>query len=333
MSTQTTAEVYQPTTIGPGSNALQNYQAALTTYNFGTYLLNSLVMSIAVVIGKVTLVAGRAHTSSTTNSRTSARSSCSFCSRCCYPFQSGSCPLPADGGSRLDEHLPAITGPYIASATAVFLFRQHFRSIPDSLVETAHVDGVGPFRFLVSVLIPMSRSMIAGVCVITFIYSWNQFLWPLIAVTDKPSQVAQVGIRYIQGGPGRLDTVGRHHGRGGARVVAAACRTAGLPPFASRNHRDSAILIPMSTITLTDLTKHYDSIAAVDGIDLDVLDEEFLVVVGPRAVANRRRFGSSLASRTPRPAPSGSAALMSPTHHPRTVTSLWCSRTTPCIHT
>jgi sn-glycerol 3-phosphate transport system permease protein len=93
----------------------------------------------------------------------------------------------------------ALTGPYIASATAVFLFRQHFMSIPTSLVETAKLDGVGPITFLFKVLIPMSKGMIAGVCVITYIYAWNQYLWPLVAVTDKSSQVVQVGIRYIQG--------------------------------------------------------------------------------------------------------------------------------------
>jgi len=93
----------------------------------------------------------------------------------------------------------ALTGPYIASATAVFLFRQQFMSIPSSLVETAKLDGVGPLQFLFRVLIPMSKGMIAGVCVITYIYSWNQFLWPLVAVTEQRSQVVQVGIRYIQG--------------------------------------------------------------------------------------------------------------------------------------
>ncbi|MCF2164951.1 carbohydrate ABC transporter permease [Halobacterium salinarum] len=225
MSTQTTAEVYQPTTIGPGSNALQNYQAALTTYNFGTYLLNSLVMSIAVVIGKVTL------------SLLAALALVYYelpYERAIFMFVLLTLLLPvpvrivplfqlmADLG--WTNTLLAITGPYIASATAVFLFRQHFRSIPDSLVETAHVDGVGPLRFLVSVLIPMSRSMIAGVCVITFIYSWNQFLWPLIAVTDKPSQVAQVGIRYIQGAA--------QAGLTQWGVIMAAAVLALLPPLA-----------------------------------------------------------------------------------------------------
>jgi len=200
MSTQTTTEVYQVTNVGIGSQGLRNYAAALTEYNFATYMLNSLVMSVVVVVGKVAL------------SLLAALALVYYelpYERAIFMFILLTLLLPvpvrivplfqlmADLG--WTNTLLALTGPYVASATAVFLFRQHFMSIPDSLVETARVDGVGPLRFLFGVLVPMSRGMIAGVCVITFIYAWNQFLWPLIAVTDKSSQVVQVGIRYIQG--------------------------------------------------------------------------------------------------------------------------------------
>jgi sn-glycerol 3-phosphate transport system permease protein len=72
-------------------------------------------------------------------------------------------------------------------------------SIPSSLVENAKLDGVGPLTFLVKVLIPMSKGMIAGVSVITFIYAWNQYLWPLIVISDQSKQVIQVGIKFLQG--------------------------------------------------------------------------------------------------------------------------------------
>ncbi|WP_353633857.1 carbohydrate ABC transporter permease [Halobacterium sp. NMX12-1] len=200
MSTQTTTEVYQVTNLGIGSRGLSNYQAALTEHNFATYMVNSLVMSVVVVVAKVAL------------SLLAALALVYYelpYERAVFMFILLTLLLPvpvrivplfqlmADLG--WTNTLLALTGPYVASATAVFLFRQHFLSIPDSLVETARVDGVGPLRFLFGVLVPMSRGMIAGVCVITFIYAWNQFLWPLVAVTDKSSQVVQVGIRYIQG--------------------------------------------------------------------------------------------------------------------------------------
>ncbi len=200
MSTQSTAEVYQVTNIGIGSQGLRNYWLVITEYNFGTYMLNSLLMSIIIVVGKVSL------------SLLAALALVYYefpYERAVFMFILLTLLLPVpvrivplfqlmvDLG--WTNTLIALTGPYIASATAVFLFRQHFMSIPTSLVETARLDGVGPLRFLKDVLIPMSRGMIAGVSVITFIYAWNQFLWPLVAVTDKSQQVVQVGIRYLQG--------------------------------------------------------------------------------------------------------------------------------------
>jgi sn-glycerol 3-phosphate transport system permease protein len=92
-----------------------------------------------------------------------------------------------------------LTSPFIASATSVFLFRQRFRSVPASVVETAKLDGVGPVQFLVYVLIPMSKGMIAGVSAVMFIATWNAYLWPLVVIVERANQVAQVGLRYIQG--------------------------------------------------------------------------------------------------------------------------------------
>jgi sn-glycerol 3-phosphate transport system permease protein len=76
--------------------------------------------------------------------------------------------------------------PLIASATATFLFRQFFLSVPDELTEASRVDGAGPVRFFFDILLPMSRTTIAALFVIQFIYGWNQYLWPLL-VTNKES--------------------------------------------------------------------------------------------------------------------------------------------------
>ncbi|MBM3549317.1 MAG: sn-glycerol-3-phosphate ABC transporter permease UgpE [Alphaproteobacteria bacterium] len=76
--------------------------------------------------------------------------------------------------------------PLIASATATFLFRQFFLSVPDELAEASRVDGAGPIRFFLDILLPMSRTTIAALFVIQFIYGWNQYLWPLL-VTNKES--------------------------------------------------------------------------------------------------------------------------------------------------
>ena len=75
--------------------------------------------------------------------------------------------------------------PLIASATATFLFRQFFLSVPDELAEAARVDGASPMRFFWDILLPMSRTSIAALFVIQFIYGWNQYLWPLLITTKE----------------------------------------------------------------------------------------------------------------------------------------------------
>ena len=78
-----------------------------------------------------------------------------------------------------------LTLPLIASATATFLFRQFFLTVPDELAEAARIDGAGPMRFFKDVLLPLSKTSIAALFVIQFIYGWNQYLWPLLVTTEE----------------------------------------------------------------------------------------------------------------------------------------------------
>jgi sn-glycerol 3-phosphate transport system permease protein len=94
-----------------------------------------------------------------------------------------------------------LTIPLIASATATFLFRQFFLTVPDELVEAARVDGAGPMRFFKDVLVPLSATSMAALFVIQFIYGWNQYLWPLLVTTDESMYPVVIGIkRMISGG-------------------------------------------------------------------------------------------------------------------------------------
>jgi sn-glycerol 3-phosphate transport system permease protein len=94
-----------------------------------------------------------------------------------------------------------LTIPLIASATATFLFRQFFMTVPDELVEAARVDGAGPMRFFKDVLVPLSSTSIAALFVIQFIYGWNQYLWPLLVTTNEDMYPVVIGIkRMISGG-------------------------------------------------------------------------------------------------------------------------------------
>jgi len=87
--------------------------------------------------------------------------------------------------------------PLIASATATLLFRQFFMTIPDELLEASRIDGAGPFRFFKDTLLPLSRTNMAALFVILFIYGWNQYLWPLLITTRDDMQTIQVGIRKM----------------------------------------------------------------------------------------------------------------------------------------
>jgi len=94
-----------------------------------------------------------------------------------------------------------LTIPLIASATATFLFRQFFLTVPDELVEAARIDGAGPMRFFRDILLPLSRTTIAALFVIQFIYGWNQYLWPLLVTTQENMYPVVIGIkRMIVGG-------------------------------------------------------------------------------------------------------------------------------------
>jgi sn-glycerol 3-phosphate transport system permease protein len=100
----------------------------------------------------------------------------------------------------LDSYL-GLTLPLIASATATFLFRQFFLTIPDELAEAARIDGAGPMRFFLDVLLPLSKTNIAALFVILFIYGWNQYLWPLLITSNESMYTAVIGIkRMIVGG-------------------------------------------------------------------------------------------------------------------------------------
>ena len=111
--------------------------------------------------------------------------------------------------------------PLIASATATFLFRQFFLTVPDELCEAVRIDGGGPIRFFFDILLPMSRTSIAAMFVILFIYGWNQYLWPLMITTDEKYYTLLIGIkRMLDVGEGQADW----------HIIMAATMLAMLPP-------------------------------------------------------------------------------------------------------
>jgi sn-glycerol 3-phosphate transport system permease protein len=113
-----------------------------------------------------------------------------------------------------------LTVPLIASATATFLFRQFFLTVPDELVEAARMDGAGPMRIFWEVLLPLSRTSMAALFVIQFIYGWNQYLWPLLVTTNEDMYPVVLGIKRLIAGEAYTEW----------NIVMATAMLAMLPP-------------------------------------------------------------------------------------------------------
>ncbi|AEF43353.1 ABC-type transporter, integral membrane subunit [Serratia sp. AS12] len=90
-----------------------------------------------------------------------------------------------------------LTLPLMASATATFLLRQFFMTLPDELLEAARIDGAGPMRFFWDIVLPLSKTNLAALFVITFIYGWNQYLWPILITSDASMGTAVAGIKSM----------------------------------------------------------------------------------------------------------------------------------------
>ncbi|MFB6250985.1 MAG: carbohydrate ABC transporter permease [Halobellus sp.] len=217
MSTQPAYRIVQTSLDGVGTEGLSNYVEALTVHNFDTYLVNSAVMALAIGVGKVgiSLLAAMALVYYDLPFKRLILLLILFTLALPVPVRivpmyelmvaGDNWSLVVDTSFyrlALDPKLvntrPGLILPYMASATSILLLRQHFKSISDSLVEQAKLDGVGPIRFLLYVLIPMSKSMIAGLFAIAFIWGWNQYLWPLIIINDQQTKgVIQPGLAQL----------------------------------------------------------------------------------------------------------------------------------------
>jgi len=231
-STLTPSEILNgPMTLVPGPNVVANYRAALSIGSIGTsgqsvaaMLLNSLVMALAIAAGKILISLPSAY--ALVFFRFPLRHLCFWAIfvTLMLPVEVRIIPtykIVAD--LALIDSYAGLTLPLVASATATLLFRQFFLTIPDELVEAAKIDGAGPWRFFIDTVIPLSRTNIAALFVILFIYGWNQYLWPLL-VTNSPSMTTIViGIRQM---------IGNGDAQTAWHLVMATALLAMLPPIA-----------------------------------------------------------------------------------------------------
>ena len=198
-----------PMPLWPGDQFLHNYSQVLTSGSekgssapVGTMLVNSLIMALSIAIGKISISILSAF--AIVYFRFPGRSFFfwSVFVTLMLPVEVRIIPtfkVAADLGI-LDSHV-GLALPLIASATATFLFRQFFMTIPDELAEAARIDGAGPVRFFIDVVLPLSKTHMAALFVILFIYGWNQYLWPLLITAQESMYTVVIGIkRMIAGG-------------------------------------------------------------------------------------------------------------------------------------
>jgi sn-glycerol 3-phosphate transport system permease protein len=198
-----------PMPLWPGDQFVHNYTQVLTAGSekgssapVATMLGNSLVMALSIAIGKIAISILSAF--AIVYFRFPGRSFFfwSVFVTLMLPVEVRIIPtfkVAADLGI-LDSHV-GLAMPLIASATATFLFRQFFMTIPDELAEAARIDGAGPIRFFIDVVLPLSKTHMAALFVILFIYGWNQYLWPLLITASESMYTVVIGIkRMIAGG-------------------------------------------------------------------------------------------------------------------------------------
>jgi sn-glycerol 3-phosphate transport system permease protein len=183
-----------PVPLLPGPDLIDNYSKVLTE-GFGRgfggapiwlTLMNSMIMALGVALGKIAISIISAFAIVYFRFPLRMTFFWAIFVTLMLPVEVRIVPTygVVAGLGMLDSY-PGLIVPLIASATATFLFRQFFLSVPDELAEAARVDGASPMRFFWDILLPMSRTTIAALFVIQFIYGWNQYLWPLIITTKE----------------------------------------------------------------------------------------------------------------------------------------------------
>ncbi len=196
LSTQSMDEVtVTPQKLWPSTHMWENYTKIWNRLDLGRLLLNSTIVALAVSLGKIAISIISAFAIVYFNFRGKQIFFWMI-------FVTLMLPVPVRIISTyqvisqlgwVDTYL-GLTIPLIASATATFLFRQFYLTVPDELVDAAKIDGSGPLRFLWSVLLPNSGANIAALFVVMFIYGWNQYLWPLMVTSSDKMKVIVVGI-------------------------------------------------------------------------------------------------------------------------------------------
>ena len=199
VSFQPRAQIFSyPPSLIPNRLYFGNYINAWNLVNMDRLLLNSLLASSIVMIGKLALGVLSGYAFSHFEFKYKKTLFFGILFTLMLPMQVRVVPLfQFVSNLGLANTYSGLVLPFLASATTTFLMRQHFLTIPTSLMESAQLDGCGPFRFLFQILIPLSGPTLAGLATVNFLVMWNAYLWPLIILNSDEMKVAQQGVKML----------------------------------------------------------------------------------------------------------------------------------------
>ena len=189
--------VYPPHFLPAGLN-LTSYATVLNRLPIPRYLLNSLIVSTAVMLGQLVTASLAAYAFATRRFPGRGILFGLFLSTLMIPWEVTIIPnfQTVQGWGWTDKYLGLIA-PFVATAFGTFLLRQFFLTIPQELHDAATIDGCGSLRYLLQIVIPLSRPALGTLAIYGFLQTWNQFLWPLLITNKKEMRTVQIGLNYL----------------------------------------------------------------------------------------------------------------------------------------
>ncbi|SOC44316.1 carbohydrate ABC transporter membrane protein 2 (CUT1 family) [Rhizobium subbaraonis] len=191
--------------LSPGGHLVETYETVLTRKGGFTgqvtgarMMMNSFILGIGFAVGKIALSMLAAYAIVYFRFRFATLAFWVIFTTLLLPLEVRIMPsYEVMSSLGLINSYTGLIVPLLASATGTFYFRQFFKSVPEELLEAARIDGAGPFKFFIDVLVPLSKTMIAAIFIIMFVYGWNQYLWPMLMTTDERFFTLMRGIKQI----------------------------------------------------------------------------------------------------------------------------------------
>lgn len=205
-STHTAAAIHMNgLSLAPGGHGVETYTEVLTRQGGftgqvtgATMAMNSLILGLGFAVGKIALSMLAAYALVYFRFRFATAMFWVIFTTLLLPLEVRIMPsYQVMSQLGLLNSYTGLIVPLLASATGTFYFRQFFKSVPDELLEAARIDGAGPFKFFIDILLPLSKTMMAAIFIIMFVYGWNQYLWPMLMTTEERFFTLMRGIKQI----------------------------------------------------------------------------------------------------------------------------------------